>query len=194
MRLFTALWPSTEAIRHLDEAVRAAQGQSADWKRSIARARGFRIVSTRRWHLTLCFHGDEADPDLLSRRLTEGLARLPTAHPRFAPPRLRLAGAGMFRSVMWIGVEPATEDDMTHLHALVEAAGGDPSTFRAHLTVARWAKGRPNRESLTELFGSYRGPYWSANEVELVHTDRESGTYRTVHRVDVVHGGPYHQA
>ena len=192
MRLFTALWPSAEAIRHLDEAVRSAR-ESADWKRFIAGARGFRIVPSKRRHLTLCFHGDEADPDLLGRRLAEGLARLPAAYPRLAPPRLRLTGAGMFRSVLWIGVEPVTEDDMSHLHALVEAAGGDPGAFRAHLTVARWAKGRPNRESLTELFGSYQGPCWSADEVELVHTDPESGSYRTVHRVDVPSGGPYHQ-
>ncbi|MER7011176.1 2'-5' RNA ligase family protein [Saccharopolyspora sp. NPDC000359] len=183
MRLFTALWPSEEAVRHLSAAV-----DRLDRKRLAAATAGlrkFRFSAPERWHLTLCFHGDDADQDEVTERLDRRVARLLTADP--APPRLRLSGSGTFRGVLWIGVEPEATGDDRALRALVRAAGGDPHGYRAHLTIARWAAGRGDRELLTGLFAGYAGPWWEARELTVVHSDlRESGpAHRTVHRVGV---------
>ncbi|KAA5831080.1 2'-5' RNA ligase family protein [Saccharopolyspora hirsuta] len=179
MRLFTALWPSGEAVRHLSAAV-----DRLDRERLAAATAGlrkFRFSAPDRWHLTLCFHGDDADQDEVTERLDRRVARLLTTDP--APPRLRLAGSGTFRGVLWIGVEPATDDDDRALRA----AGGDPHGYRAHLTIARWASGRGDRELLPGLFTGYAGPWWESRELTVVRSDlREGGpAYRTVHRVGV---------
>jgi 2'-5' RNA ligase len=184
MSLFTALWPPEEAIRDLAVAVDRLRSARPKLEADIAAGvRGFRFVSPRRWHVTLCFHGDDADEQRLSARLDRRIPRL----SRHRPPRLRLAGAGTFRGVMWVGVEPHEEADATSLHALVRAAGGDPYSFRGHLTVVRWGAGEPNRTELRRLFEQYRGPWWSPEEVALVRSDREAGAavYRTVHRVGI---------
>lgn len=181
MRLFTALWPSEAAVRHLSAAVdRLDRDRLAA---ATAGLRKFRFSGPERWHLTLCFHGDDADPDEVAERLERRIARLPAADP----PQLRLAGSGTFRGVLWIGVEPDTADDDRALRALVRAAGGDPHGYRAHLTIARWAAGRADRELLPGLFTGYAGPWWQPRELTVVRSDlREGGpAYRTVHRAGV---------
>ncbi|GAA2782664.1 2'-5' RNA ligase family protein [Saccharopolyspora taberi] len=176
MRLFTALWPSGAAIRHLSSAVDAV---APDRLTEAAEGlRKFRFVPSSRWHLTLCFHGDDADPDEVGDRLERRIARLPQAEP----PRTRLRSAGTFRGVLWIGTE---ETDLPAMRALVRAAGGDPHDYRGHMTIARWARGRPRGTLLPELFGDYTGPWWSTAEVCLVSSEQGEGgpVYRTVRRV-----------
>ncbi len=182
MRLFTALWPSEVAVDHLAaEIAELSERQVAELSRGL---RQFRFIPADRWHLTLCFHGDAADPDEIAERLDGEAAELVKAE--VAPPRLRLAGAGAFRSVLWIGVEPATNADAAVLGELVRIAGGDPEGYRGHLTVARWSNGKPGR-ALTGFFEGYAGPQWDVPEITLVRSDPgESGPeYSVLHRVPV---------
>ncbi len=180
-RLFTALWPSDGAVEHLADAVAGlAPARVAAASEGLRR---FRFVPAAKWHLTLRFHGS-AEPEPLSERLDRRVAGLT------GRPHLRLAGAGAFRSVLWVGAEPASDRDAELLRELVRAADGDPEEFRAHLTVARWNAGRPSGGALTGLLRSYSGPWWEVGEVTLVRSDQESegATYRTVHRTRL--GGP----
>ena len=183
MRLFTALWPSGAAIRHLASDVDAiALDRLAEATEGLHK---FRFIPPARWHLTLCFHGDDADPDELGDRLERRVARLGLEQA----PSTRLASAGTFRGVLWIGAEDA---DHSAMCALVRAAGGDPHDYRGHLTVARWARGRPRGALLPGLFDGYAGPWWSAAEVCLVSSDQGEGgpVYRTVRSVPVTRAAP----
>ncbi|MGP4018177.1 RNA 2',3'-cyclic phosphodiesterase [Saccharopolyspora sp. 5N708] len=181
MRLFTALWPSEEAVRHLSSTVDRLDPDLV--AEATAGLRKFRFTAPQRWHLTLCFHGDDADQQHVTDRLERRVAQLRAADP----PRLRLAGAGTFRGVLWTGVEAATEADDITLRALVRAAGGDPHDYRAHLTIARWVGGRADRELLPGLFADYAGPWWQCRELTVVCSDLREGApvYRTVHRAAV---------
>lgn len=173
-RLFTAVWPPREAIEHLAGVV-----DEARLERVGAGLRRFRLVPPRQWHLTLCFHG-AAD-------LTAMAARLDDRVPGATAPRLRLAGVGTFRGVLWAGVEPAADSDDRALRALVRAAGGDADGFRAHLTLARWNAGRLDRRSLSAALDGCAGPWWDVTEVALVRSDQEQAgsVYRTAHVVAV---------
>lgn len=187
MRLFTALWPSAEAIEDLSAHVAELDGDRV--AAATAGLRGFRFIPSARWHLTLCFHGDQADQHGLAERLASGVAGAERTVPQ--PPRLRLAGGGMFRGVLWAGVRPAGAADERALAALVRAAGGDPREHRAHLTVARWSAGRADRALLVDLLEGYAGPWWTADELDLVRSDQHQRgpEYVTVHRVPVAGGG-----
>ncbi|MEU6270141.1 RNA 2',3'-cyclic phosphodiesterase [Saccharopolyspora shandongensis] len=188
MRLFTALWPSDEAVRHLAAAVdRLHPDQVAE---ATAGLRKFRFTPSSRWHLTLRFHGDDADEQRVTDRLDQRVAELLETDP--VSPRLRLAGAGTFRGVLWVGVEPETGSDDAALHELVRAAGGDPRGYTAHLTIARWPAGRADRELLPGLLAGYTGPWWRPRELTVVRSDLQEGgrEYRTVHRVAVTRETP----
>nr|WP_228046359.1 2'-5' RNA ligase family protein [Saccharopolyspora sp. HNM0983] len=181
--MFTALWPSAEAVDDLVAALAALDEHRV--AAATAGLRTFRFVPSARWHLTLCFHGDDADEHDLAERLEAGAARAAAY-----PPALRVAGAGVFRGVLWAGVRPAGAEDGRALRELVRAAGGDPEAHRAHLTVARWAAGRADRAALTGLLDGYAGPWWTADELALVRSEQRAGgrEYRTVHRVPVTRG------
>lgn len=165
MRLFAALWPPEQALADLRVALAADPGWSA----------GLRPTAAQRLHLTLCFYGDDADPDERAAMLDRHVAGL-------AGPRLVLQGAGAFPRVLWVGVRPVAAVDAGALRALVAATGSDPKGFRPHLTVARGRRGRP---SVPPVLAGYRGPTWTATEVALVASDRgPGGSHYTVrHRV-----------
>lgn len=179
MRLFTALWPVEDALRHLDRAVRAVDQE--DLAAATGGLRKFRFISPDRWHLTLCFHGDDADLQATTEQVESRVAALPGV----SAPRLRLSGAGTFRGVLWIGVQPAEEADETALRQLVGAAGGDARGYEAHLTIARWLGGRLDRARLTGLFADYAGPWWEPEHLSVMSSELRRGgpIYRTVHRV-----------
>lgn len=180
MRLFTGLWPTREAVRDLSGTVdRISARRPGELDAATANLRGFRFVPSARWHLTLRFHGDDAEPEELGEQLA---GRVRAAGP--APPRMRLAGSGTFAGVLWLGVEPAGEDDERGLRELVRAAGGDPGGHRPHVTVARWSSGRPRR-ALAGLLADYAGPWFEVDEVALVRSDRRpSGAeYTTLRQV-----------
>jgi 2'-5' RNA ligase len=157
--LFTALWPPPEAVGHLADALAGISRPTA------ATMPSFRWMPAKQWHLTLCFHGDDADLDKLAGRLRR------RARGRRAP-LLRLACAGTFRGALWVGAEPAGDADRVALHALVKAAGKHPVGFRAHLTVARWSRGRPDRAALTAPLADYYGPWWRPADILLVRSEQ----------------------
>ncbi|WP_033375509.1 2'-5' RNA ligase family protein [Actinopolyspora halophila] len=188
MRLFTALWPSSAAVEDLSTVL--GEEPSGDWTAAVDELRGFRFVPAGQWHSTLCFHGDEADSERVAASLRSGVADLLHGDPGFVPPRLRLAGAGVFRGVLWVGVVPAPEEDdggatRRSLHRLAEAAGADSERFRPHVTVARWSGGRGRTDRLAGWLNDYSGPAWSADSLDVVASEREKGvlTYRTVQRI-----------
>jgi 2'-5' RNA ligase len=186
MRLFTALWPSAEAVEHLSTAVERVRA-AGRFDEAASGVRGFRVIPPERWHLTLCFHGDAADQDHLAERLDRRLRR--RSRQDGAAPALHLTGAGVFRGVLWLGVEPGSAADDSALRELVRVAGADPLSYRAHMTVARWSRGRSS-QALPALFADYVGPWWTADEIALVASEPADGgpRYRTVHRAAVAHG------
>jgi 2'-5' RNA ligase len=160
--LFSAVWPSETALAHLATAVGRVELPA-----------GARPVPPEKWHLTLAFYGNDASPQERAEHLDEQVAGL-------AAPELRLAGAGTFGGVLWVGVEGATPRDGAALDALAAAAGAG-ETFRPHVTVARWRQHRPRRR-LAEQLAGYRGPAWTVSQVSLVRSGLGAG-YTTVHRV-----------
>jgi 2'-5' RNA ligase len=116
------------------------------------------------WHVTLCFHGEDEVADRWSA-IAPKLTGLPA-------PTLRLAGAGTFGGVLWIGVRPAGSRDANALADLAEAAGADRAEYTAHLTVARWrSRGRIDTRSLTSLFADYTGEWFVPGEVALMRSE-----------------------
>ena len=152
MRLFTALVPDAAATVHLAAALATVDGR--EW------------TSPDKWHITLCFHGDGDDPVARAAWLRDRAASL-------APIRLRLASAGAFGDVLWIGVE--SDDALAAAAAQVrEHAPGhvERHGFTPHLTVAR-AKSL----DVTALLG-YKGPWWTSNELVLMRSERTPDGYR----------------
>lgn len=155
MRLFVSLRPPTEVAAHLRAALPQWPGP-AD-----------------RWHVTLAFLGDDADPGPVDAALAPALAGAPALE-------LALAGSGSFgRGPVWVGVDR----DLDGLHALaarVAAAALEAGVvlparrYRPHLTVGR--RGRPD----PGLLSGYRGPTWTAREVELVRSDLGRAVVHTV--------------
>lgn len=178
MRLFTALWPPPEAVDHLAAVLEPMREVAA------ATMPSFRWIPVQRWHLTLCFHGDDADVDKLAGRLRRRVGGRPA-------PLLRLASAGTFGGALWVGVEPAGDADRLALRALVKAAGRHPVGFRAHLTVARWSRGKPDRATLTAMLADYSGQWWRPADVVLVRSEQlpAGPRYTPMERVSLVLAG-----
>jgi RNA 2',3'-cyclic 3'-phosphodiesterase len=166
-RLFTALWPTRAAVAALDREL----SEHPDWPPD-----GWRATPTVRWHVTLGFHG-EAEPGVLARRLEARAGGL-------AAPWLRMAGTVSFPKVAAVAVLPAGAADADALAELVVAAGGDPASFRGHLTVARTSRRNDAPPSAGPL-GRHRGPWWRPLEVCLVRSElRPAGPrYTVLHRV-----------
>ncbi|WP_144857372.1 RNA 2',3'-cyclic phosphodiesterase [Marihabitans asiaticum] len=109
----------------------------------LAPREGMPWIDPAQWHLTLAFMSSvhEARTDELTERLAEAAGRV-------APFALRLTGAGCFpdptrASVLWLGVDDAAREPLTHLAASSRAAanvtGATPEgkAFVPHLTLAR---------------------------------------------------------
>jgi RNA 2',3'-cyclic 3'-phosphodiesterase len=169
VRLFTALWPTDEAVAALSDAVGAAEPP------------GWRAVDPAGWHLTLVFHG-EADPGVLARRLDRAARGAPA-------PRLRTAGAGAFDGVRWAGVQAEPGEALT---GLVDLAGGRAEEFVAHVTVLRRRR-RPGPGAVADPplpWAEHRGPWWRPADLLLVSSEpaRGGSRYRVVHRVPLAPG------
>ena len=144
MRTFVAVRPPQAAVEHLRAVLPA-------WP-----------SAPQRWHLTLAFLGDIADP----AALVPALAEVCAGH---APLDLRLAGSGAFGrgGPVWVGVD-GDRAGLTALAGAVAQACRDAGVeverrpYRPHLTVGR--RGRPD----PALLAAYAGPSWTASEVELV--------------------------
>ena len=176
MRLFVGITLTAEALAHAAEAVdRRVRRANPDGPVLIASTTpGMRWVSEKRWHVTLAFLG-EVDPE----RVTHLYARLDDVAATHAPLHgLRLTGAGTFRGVLWLGVEPtARHSPADRLARAVQRemrSAGVPverRPWRAHLTIARW---RPSAErdaaarNAAEGLRDYTGPAFDVHEIRLV--------------------------
>lgn len=147
MRLFVAVRPPEPALQHLA----AHLGRPVD----------------PRWHLTLVFLGEVADPG----PVTAGLGGLP------GPFAVALAGGETFAGrVLWAGVGVGREP-LTRLAVDVADRLGitlPDRHFRPHLTVRR------GRDLDAAPLASYAGPNWTAREVELVRIS--GGRHETLSR------------
>ncbi|WP_216216310.1 RNA 2',3'-cyclic phosphodiesterase [Amycolatopsis aidingensis] len=162
MRLFSALVPADAAVDSLRAALAEAEAPAAG---------GLRWLPPRQWHITLGFFGED-DPESRADWLATRLAGRPALD-------LRLAGAGTFPGVLWVGVSA------DGLAGLAAAGGADRlgRPFHPHLSVARGHDRGAQRRLLARL-RDYRGPWWTATEVVLFASeqDRDGVRYTPIER------------
>lgn len=176
MRLFAALYPPPDVLGHLAAAVSRAEPELVD---ATVSGGNVRLIPADRWHLTVAFYGED-DLDARAEKLSRRVRQL-----RVRAPWLRCAGAGTFGGVLWIGVHPAPGFGPGMLRTLARAGGVDPEKYQAHVTVARWSTGRPDRRALVSPLAGYVGPWWRPTELLLVRSDLDHAgpRYQVVHRV-----------
>jgi 2'-5' RNA ligase len=171
-RAFVAIYPSPEAIEHLDEFLEVRREAGA-----------FRWTLPTQWHLTLAFFDDV--PERSFDALVEGLE---IAVGKRSAMRASIAGGGAFphvgrAKVLWAGVGI---DDAAELGKLASGcrvagatAGAPPSgeRFRPHLTLARIS---PPVEATkwVRLLDAYAGPEWMIDEIALVESHLGEGPKR----------------
>lgn len=139
---------------------------------------GIRWVAPGQWHITLGFYGESAGPAGPGQRAEW----LRTALAGQVAPVVRLAGAGTFSHVLYVGV------DSEGLAELAEAAGAgrEERPYLPHLTVARTRREVP-RELAHGLSGFASEP-WEPAEAVLMRSDRtpEGAQYSVVARFPLV--------
>lgn len=178
MRLFVGITPAAEALAHAAGAIDRRFGQvHPDGPDLIpSTSPDMRWPSSERWHVTLAFLG-EVDPD----RVPDLSARLDAVAGDHAPLHgLRLAGAGTFRGVLWLGVEPTERHSPADRLARavqreMRAAGisVERRPWRAHLTIARWSPSRERdaaADGVAESLAGYAGPAFDVRDIRLVHS------------------------
>lgn len=189
MRLFAAIRPPEEVLDHLDSALDAVRDRAG---------RTLRFTDIEQQHLTLAFHPDV--PDGALQDILDEMTQLAADHE---PLDLHLAGAGEFSGrTLWIGAG----GDVHRLERLLAEPwlGQSPrERRRAHLTVARVSarapqgkraprqKGVPREAAPSAVLlaeavhalSVYRGPAWTAREIELVASRLGEGRS----------GGPLHE-
>ncbi len=168
-RLFVAIWPDDASRAALADTVHGARRAAPD----------VRWQPPERWHITLAFLG-QADPGRTTARISTDHAsgRAPMAEP------IRLAGAGSFGPVVWVGVE--------HGIWLADLAGRLQRTlrvadrrFRAHVTVGRVrGQGAAARAlEVAPLLLPHAGRAWTPSEFTLVEsTTGPAPEYRVIDR------------
>jgi 2'-5' RNA ligase len=167
MRLFAALVPSSDV---LDDVERNLVPHLAAWP-------DLRWAHREQLHVTLAFYGEMDE-----RALDRLLPRLERAAGRYSPPRLTLAGAGVFPSggaharVLWTGVY-GDRRTLVRLAASAAAAGRragsgqgyEPKVFRPHLTLARCRRPMDVRP-LVERLAAFASTPWIADSVHLIRS------------------------
>jgi 2'-5' RNA ligase len=180
MRLFVAVTPPPDALAELDAAVAPLRAERPD----------LRWASIDRWHVTLAFLGEVAEPALDELR-----ERLERAARRHEAMRLRIDRGGAFPPAgkarvlcAHISGEPAALTDLRGLAASVAAgarrAGAPPPDegrrYRPHLTLAR-SRQPADLRPLVDALAGYAGQPWSAAEVELILSKTgPQPTYQTI--------------
>jgi 2'-5' RNA ligase len=190
VRLFTAVYPSEEALRHLDLALGGVGGPSV-----ADPGVGLRWLPREQRHITLAFHGEV--PDGAVPGYVHALA---DALSGVAPFDVALAGSGSFGGrTLWVGLGDGVVG-LRRLAAAVDDAAsssGVPTNDRAggrpHLTVARASLSRmPNRVGNRRPRGRagdagsplvpwaralavYRGPAWGVDAVHVVASELGKG-------------------
>lgn len=191
-RIFAAIVPPAEAVRHLWHAL-------ASWRDGPvgggSRRPVLRWTDPEQWHVTVAFYGEVPDgvvPDLVASLGSE-LADL-------RAPVLRLRGAGSYSGrTLWAGVAGDGPGDAESLAAILAAGaaageelGAEPDRRerrRAHLTLARIAAGARRDErapaalaAAVRALAVYEGPVWRPTGVALFRSRLGAGRA----------GGPLH--
>jgi len=169
MRLFVALSPPPEALAELEVAVAPLRH---DWP-------GLRWATQDRWHVTVAFLGEVAEPKLaeLGRRLERAASRHPAQEVRIghggALPSARKARV----LCAHIESEHGAREGLSALAASVAAgarrAGAPPPDegrrYRPHLTLAR-SRQPADLAPLVAALTGFRGTIWTADQVHLVRS------------------------
>jgi RNA 2',3'-cyclic 3'-phosphodiesterase len=164
VRLFAAVRPSPEAVAHLSAALAA-----------LVAGRGpapeVRWIPPDRWHVTICFFGEVAEP-----RIPEITRRLARAADRSQSGTVSLRRGGHFgRQALYLRLA----GDVAPLTTLATTAAtaakrvGIPvedRRFRPHLTVARGRAGADLASWATAL-SEYVGPPWHVERLVLVRSE-----------------------
>jgi 2'-5' RNA ligase len=135
-----------------------------------ASAPGLRWITSGAWHLTVAFFGSVDAP--LLPQIEAAVARAAAGSHAFT---LRLSGtAGTFSGgVLWAGLEPAPLLDelaaALRVHAAALGLPGEDRPFRAHLTLARTARGTRLPEDLVERYDGPRSP-WTVRSIALMRS------------------------
>jgi RNA 2',3'-cyclic 3'-phosphodiesterase len=164
VRLFAAVVPPPDVLRHLEAAVEPLRDTAVRWANADGR------------HVTLAFYGEVSDDRVAD--LSERLRRAAGRHP---PIELGLAGAGRFDGrVLWVGctgeLEPLRKLAQS-CRAAGRRVGADIEThrrYRAHVTLARSSRPIDLRPYVAALSG-YAGPLWTATEIALVGSHLGAG-------------------
>lgn len=156
-RMFVAIFPAPAAVAHLDAALSTVR-VTAD----------LRWQPPPRWHLTVAFLGNVAP-----ERADRIKADLEAISPSLPDPTLRMAGGGTFRTgrgagVVWVGIDGEGLSGLAgQVRAVLLPEGR--STFRPHVTVARWRAHPPPAPTLART-RAYAGPPFAAQSLELVRS------------------------
>ena len=166
MRLFVGITPPAEALAHAAGAVDRIAPTTPD----------MRWVPRERWHVTLAFLG-EVDSDRVPA-LSGRLDAMAADHPPLG--EMHLAGAGTFRGVLWLGVQPtgrhSPADRLARAVQREMRAAGIPverRPWRAHLTIARWRPSADRDDAAhraAQSLDDYAGPPFDVHEIRLVHS------------------------
>ncbi len=167
MRLFVALLPPPEALAELEAAVAPLR---PGWP-------GLRWAANERWHVTLAFLGEVAEP--LPDGLRERLAR--AAH-RHEPVPVRIGRGGAFPAprraqVLIAHIEADEQARLGALAASVAAgarrAGAPPPDegrrYRPHLTLAR-SRQPADLRPLVDALSGFCGRRWQPDQIELIRS------------------------
>jgi 2'-5' RNA ligase len=167
VRLFVAVYPSTEALDDVERTVEALQ---------LAHLEGVnpRVTARALWHVTLAFLGEVPDT-----KVPEAARALDRAAETPVRPTLRCAGGGRFGrgrfTLLWAGVGGDVEA-LTRMSRAVRRelrasrVRFDEKRFAPHLTIARPGDRVPASVIAADLatLAAYRGPSWMPTKIELV--------------------------
>ncbi|WP_412538976.1 RNA 2',3'-cyclic phosphodiesterase [Longispora sp. K20-0274] len=176
VRLFVAVYPSAEALDHLDAFVDGlAVGRAASAGINARRS------ARRLLHVTLAFIGE-----LPAERLVRATDAIGEAAAAMRPFELTIAGGGTFEgpsgTVLWAGVRAPLEGPALVVRRALtrHRVRFDPRPYRPHLTIARPGH-RVDVAADLDALADYEGPACPIESVELVSSlPGPHPEYRTV--------------